>query len=199
MPLNGPMTQTTDSYASVNGVRMWYDVHGEGAPLVLLHGGLSDIRDFNGNLGSLDRHFRVYLPDRRGHGHTADVDGPITAELMAADLVEFLEQVVGGRARLAGFSAGAAVALTRHRRRPAGDPSRYVAPAAVREAGPVHGDHHRLPDDRSRTNPDADPTRGKQHLKAAEPPGGNMSVPFKLGASDFCERCRHGFGVSASQ
>lgn len=111
MSLNGVMTLTTGSYSSVNGARMWYDVHGDGTPLVLLHGGLSDSRDFDGFLDSLAGHFRVYRTDRRGHGRTADVDGPITAQVMADDLIAFLDRVVGEPARLIGYSAGAVVAL----------------------------------------------------------------------------------------
>lgn len=98
-------------HAEVNGVRMWYDECGDGEPLVLLHGGLTDTRDFTGNLDTLAGHFRLFLPERRGHGHTADAAGPITIELMAQDMVAFLDQVVGGPARLAGYSAGATVAL----------------------------------------------------------------------------------------
>ncbi|MGI5268794.1 alpha/beta fold hydrolase [Nonomuraea sp. CA-218870] len=98
-------------YAEIDGVRMWYDERGEGEPVVLLHGGFSDSRDFDGNLGGLAGRFRVLLPERRGHGHTADVPGPITAEVMARDTIAFLDQVVRGPARLVGFSAGATVAL----------------------------------------------------------------------------------------
>lgn len=105
-------------YAEVNGVSMWYDDRGEGDPVVLLHGGLSDSRDFNGNLDALAARFRLFLPERRGHGHTADVPGPLTLELMAQDTVAFLETVVGGPAHLVGYSAGAIVALRVARDRP---------------------------------------------------------------------------------
>ncbi|GAA4529971.1 alpha/beta fold hydrolase [Nonomuraea ferruginea] len=105
-------------YVAVNGVRTWYDERGEGEPLVLLHGGFSDSRDFHGNLGALAGRFRVLLPERRGHGHTADVPGPITVELMAQDTIAFLDEVVGGPVRLVGYSAGATVALWVAVRRP---------------------------------------------------------------------------------
>jgi pimeloyl-ACP methyl ester carboxylesterase len=98
-------------YAEVNGVPVWYDERGEGDPLALLHGGLTDSRDFTGNLATLSNRFRLYLPERRGHGHTADVPGPLTLELMAQDTIAFLDKVVGGRAHLVGYSAGATVAL----------------------------------------------------------------------------------------
>jgi pimeloyl-ACP methyl ester carboxylesterase len=90
---------------------MWYDERGTGEPLVLLHGGLTDSRCFTGNLDRLADRFRLLVPERRGHGHTADVPGPITRELMAQDTIGFVEKVVGGPVRLAGYSAGAAVAL----------------------------------------------------------------------------------------
>src|SRR4051794_35015115 len=106
------------AHVDLNGVRTWYDERGEGEPLVLLHGGLTDSRDFTGNLDALAERFRVLLPERRGHGHTPDVPGPITAELMARDTVAFLEQVVGGAAYLVGYSAGATVALWTAARRP---------------------------------------------------------------------------------
>lgn len=99
------------NYVEVNGVRTWYDERGDGDPVVLLHGGLTDTRDFAGNLGTLATRFRLYLPERRGHGHTADVEGPITLELMAQDTAAFLDKIVGGSAHLVGYSAGAAVAL----------------------------------------------------------------------------------------
>ena len=95
------------SYVQVGGVRTWYEERGEGAPLVLLHGGMGDARDFATNIDALAAHFRVFVPERRGYGHTADVDGPITYELMAQDTIAFLDVVVGGPAHLVGHSDGA--------------------------------------------------------------------------------------------
>jgi pimeloyl-ACP methyl ester carboxylesterase len=105
-------------YVDINGVRTWYDDRGDGDPLVLLHGGLTDSRDFSGNLDALADRFRLLLPERRGHGHTADVAGPITVELMAQDTIGFLDKIAGGRAHLVGYSAGAIVALWVAVRRP---------------------------------------------------------------------------------
>ncbi|MEE6259371.1 alpha/beta fold hydrolase [Plantactinospora sonchi] len=109
---------TMADYLDVNGVHMWFDERGAGEPLVLLHGGLTDSRCFTGNLDRLADRFRLLLPDRRGHGHTADVPGPITIALMAEDTIGFVEKTVGGPVRLAGYSAGAAVALQVAVRRP---------------------------------------------------------------------------------
>lgn len=105
-------------YVDLKGVRTWYEERGEGDPLVLMHGGFTDSRSFDGNLACLADRFRVLLPERRGHGHTPDVEGPITLDLMAQDTVAFLEEIAGGPARLAGYSAGATVALLVALRRP---------------------------------------------------------------------------------
>jgi pimeloyl-ACP methyl ester carboxylesterase len=105
-------------YVDVNGVRTWYDERGDGDPLVLLHGGLTDSRDFSDNLAQLASRFRLLLPERRGHGHTSDVAGPITIDLMAQDTIAFVDRIVGAPVRLVGYSAGAIVALWVAVRRP---------------------------------------------------------------------------------
>jgi pimeloyl-ACP methyl ester carboxylesterase len=105
-------------YVQLGAVRTWYEERGQGEPLVLLHGGMGDAADFAANIDALAARFRVLVPERRGHGHTADVDGPITYELMAQDTIAFLEVVVGGPAHLVGHSDGANVALLVARRRP---------------------------------------------------------------------------------
>jgi pimeloyl-ACP methyl ester carboxylesterase len=105
-------------YIDVNGVHTWYDDRGDGEPLVLLHGGLTDSRDFDGNLGMLADRFRLLLPDRRGHGRTPDVPGPLSVEAMAGDTAAFIEKLAGGPVRVVGYSAGAIVALWLATRRP---------------------------------------------------------------------------------
>jgi pimeloyl-ACP methyl ester carboxylesterase len=94
-------------------VTTWYDERGTGEPLVLLHpGGVGvDARAFGPNIDALAAHFHVFTPERRGHGHTADVEGPITFEAMAQDTIAFLEAVVRGPAHVLGYSDGAVVAL----------------------------------------------------------------------------------------
>ncbi|MGD0703057.1 MAG: alpha/beta hydrolase [Trebonia sp.] len=99
------------SYLDVAGVQTWYAEHGSGDPLVLLHGGFSDASEFGGMTPALAGRFRVLTPERRGHGHTPDVTGPISYELMAADTVAFLDKLKIGRSHLVGHSDGANVAL----------------------------------------------------------------------------------------
>jgi pimeloyl-ACP methyl ester carboxylesterase len=98
------------AYAEVNHIRTWYDERGSGEPLVLLHGGFSDSRDFAGNLDTLADRFRLFLPERRAHGHTPDVDGEITNELMAEDTIAFIDEIVGEPAHVVGYSDGATLA-----------------------------------------------------------------------------------------
>jgi pimeloyl-ACP methyl ester carboxylesterase len=89
----------------------WHSVEGEGDPVVLLHGGLSDSTGWGSQTPALVQGRRVFLVDRRGHGKTPDTDAPFSYEDMAAETIEFLEQVVGGSAALVGWSDGAIVAL----------------------------------------------------------------------------------------
>ena len=83
-----------------------------------MHGGLVDARWFAPNLAPLAERFHVYTPERRGHGHTPDVPGPITYQLMADDTIAFLDTVVGEPADLVGHSDGAFVAMLVAMQRP---------------------------------------------------------------------------------
>ena len=106
------------SYVQLGDVRTWYAEHGAGNPLVLMHGGLGDARFFAPNIDALAERFHVYTPERRGHGHTPDVDGPITYQLMADDTIAFLVTIVGEPADLVGHSDGAFVAMLVAMQRP---------------------------------------------------------------------------------
>ena len=99
-------------------VATWYDVHGDGEPLLLLHSGFVDSRMFAPAMPFFVDHFRFYTVDRRGHGHTPDVEGPLTYEAMADDTIAFLEKVVREPAHLVGHSDGATVALLVALKRP---------------------------------------------------------------------------------
>jgi pimeloyl-ACP methyl ester carboxylesterase len=101
----------TGSIVAVGGQPTWYAEYGDGDPLVYLHGGFSSSRELEPVRAAYAERFRVFTPDRRGHGRTPDVAGPFTYELLAADTVAFLDEVVGGPAHLVGFSDGAITAL----------------------------------------------------------------------------------------
>lgn len=100
------------SYAQLGEVRTYYEEDGNGEALVLLHPGGADSRAWEIILPGFVEHFHVYRPDRRGHGRTPDVTGPLTYNQMALDTIAFLEEVVGGPAHLVGHSDGTPVALT---------------------------------------------------------------------------------------
>ena len=76
-----------------------------------LHGGFSDAGELDAVLPRYLEHFRVLTPERRGHGRTADPDGPFDYQILADDVIAFLETVVGGPADLVGYSDGATTAL----------------------------------------------------------------------------------------
>lgn len=100
-------------------VRQWFEVNGSGSePFVLLHPGGADSRVFGSLLPHLGDRYRVLTPDRRGHGRTPDVDGPLTYAAMADDTSALIDAEVGAPVHLLGYSDGAVVALEVARRRP---------------------------------------------------------------------------------
>lgn len=100
-------------YASVNGLRMYYELHGDGGtPLLLLHGGLFDIElQFGALIPSLSAGRRVIAADFQGHGRTNDTDRPLGTADLASDVIGLLEHLGVGNVDVFGFSVGGAVAL----------------------------------------------------------------------------------------
>jgi pimeloyl-ACP methyl ester carboxylesterase len=98
-------------YAAVNGLDVYYEIHGEGEPLVLLHGAYMNVDAMAPLLGPLASYRRVVALELQGHGRTADADRPITYEGMADDTAAVMEQLGLERADVVGFSMGAAVGL----------------------------------------------------------------------------------------
>src|SRR5258708_2126648 len=95
----------------VNGLSTYYRAYGQGDPLVLLHGGFGSGEDLEPVVRELAKHFRVIAPDRRGHGRTADVEGPITYDNMGSDTIAFMEAIQLPKAHLVGFSDGGILCL----------------------------------------------------------------------------------------
>jgi pimeloyl-ACP methyl ester carboxylesterase len=98
-------------YATVNGLKMHYEIHGAGEPLILLHGAVGGIEMLRPILPALSKGRQVIVVDLQGHGHTADIDRPLRYELMADDIAALLLQIGIKKADVAGFSLGAGVAL----------------------------------------------------------------------------------------
>lgn len=99
-------------YAEIGRLRMYYEVHGAGKPLLILHGGGSTIdTTFGAILPELASRRLVIAPEQQGHGHTGDVDRPFSFRQMADDTAMLLNQLGIDRADVLGFSNGAGVAL----------------------------------------------------------------------------------------
>jgi pimeloyl-ACP methyl ester carboxylesterase len=99
------------TYASVNGQRLYYEVHGSGRPLVLLHGGLLTIGlNFGPLLKPLAADRQVIAVELQGHGHTPDSARPMTIDALASDVTTLLDQLEVTESDLFGFSLGGLVA-----------------------------------------------------------------------------------------
>jgi len=98
-------------YAAVNGLELYYEVHGDGRPLVLIHGGLGSGEMFGPVLPAFADHHQVVLVDLQGHGRTADIDRPLDVRLMADDVAALVDHLGLGQVDLVGYSLGGGVAL----------------------------------------------------------------------------------------
>ena len=101
----------TGRYADVNGINLYYEIHGSGRPLILLHGGLGSGEMFGPTLTALAAGHRVILPDLQGHGRTADIDRPIDVSLMADDIAALIDHIKLDKPDLIGYSLGGGVAM----------------------------------------------------------------------------------------
>jgi hypothetical protein len=91
-------------YAPVNGLNIYYEIHGTGEPLLLLHGGVGGIEMFGPNLRALSQHRRVIAVDFQGHGHTGDIDRPLRSEWMADDMAALMKYLGIDKADVVGNS-----------------------------------------------------------------------------------------------
>ena len=106
-----PGTPGAGAYAEVNGINLYYETHGAGRPLVLLHGGLGSGEMFGPILPALSERHQVIAPDLQGHGRTADIDRPLDVRLMADDIAALIDHLGLDTPDVAGFSLGGGVAL----------------------------------------------------------------------------------------
>jgi pimeloyl-ACP methyl ester carboxylesterase len=103
----GPQT----GYATVNGLQMYYEIHGSGQPLVLLHGAYMTIDAMGEILPRLAANRQVIAVELQGHGRTADVDRPLTYEQLADDVAALVRHLGIERADVFGYSMGGGTAL----------------------------------------------------------------------------------------
>jgi pimeloyl-ACP methyl ester carboxylesterase len=98
-------------YAPVNGLNLYYEIHGSGAPLILLHGGVAASEVFGANLAAFAKTRQVIAVHLQGHGRTRDIDRPLRYELMADDIAALMAHLGFEQADLLGYSMGGGVAL----------------------------------------------------------------------------------------
>src|SRR5215203_7523655 len=81
------------NYAEVNGLNIYYEIHGSGQPLVLLHGAYMTIDLMGEIVPALAESRQLIAVELQGHGHTADIDRPLSYELMADDIAALIEHL----------------------------------------------------------------------------------------------------------
>ncbi len=106
-------------YAEVNGINLYYESHGSGRPLILLHGGLGSGEMFGPVLPLLAERHQVVVADLQGHGRTADIDRPLDVRLMAGDIAALIDHLGLAQPDVVGYSLGGGVALQTAARYPA--------------------------------------------------------------------------------
>src|SRR5215213_3080843 len=105
-------TKKMEGYVSVNGLKMYYEIHGVGQPLVLVHGAFSAIgTSFGALIPGLAETCQVIGLELQAHGRTADIDRPLSLETMADDVAAAIHELGFASADVLGYSMGAGVAL----------------------------------------------------------------------------------------
>ncbi|RZK66123.1 MAG: alpha/beta hydrolase [Pedobacter sp.] len=102
---------TVGKYAELNGIKLYYEIYGEGEPLLLLHGNNSSIASFENQVEILSKKYKVIALDSRGQGKSTGDSTKITYELMAKDVNEFLQQLQLKNVNILGWSDGGNIAL----------------------------------------------------------------------------------------
>ena len=106
-----PRPSPPGDYASVDGIRMYYETSGHGPALVLLHGGAGNGAQFSKQIPDFQQHFTLIVPDLCAQGRSSDRPGPLTYHAMAEDVVALLDCLHVRRADFMGWSDGGIVAL----------------------------------------------------------------------------------------
>lgn len=101
----------TTGYAPVNGLKIYYEVHGSGEPVVMLHGAFMSITAWNDWINELSKTRKVIAVEMQGHGRTADIDRDITFENLSDDVAALLDYLKIPNADIVGYSLGGGVAM----------------------------------------------------------------------------------------
>jgi pimeloyl-ACP methyl ester carboxylesterase len=105
------MQLMSSGYVEVNGIKLYHEIHGQGDPLVLIHGGLTTIGEMQGWVQPLAKTRRVIAVEMQGHGRTADTDRPMSFATMGDDIAALLNHLKIPKADLIGHSFGGAIAI----------------------------------------------------------------------------------------
>jgi pimeloyl-ACP methyl ester carboxylesterase len=99
------------THIEANGLRIYYEVHGEGEPLLLVHGGTATSQAWASHLPAFTEHFQVFTPDSRGHGRTDNPTGVLDYRMMADDVAALIKALGLQRPLVLGYSDGGQIAL----------------------------------------------------------------------------------------
>src|SRR4029453_14300589 len=124
-------------YAEGNGINLYFEIHGAGRPMILLHGGLFSGEMFGPTLAALAERHQVIVVDLQGHGRTADIDRPLDVRLMADDIAALIDHLGLEQPDLVGYSFGGWVALHTAAKYPA-KVGRLVAASANLRPDPTY-------------------------------------------------------------
>src|SRR5258708_9488509 len=98
-------------YADVNGIKLYYEIYGQGDPMVLIHGGLTTIGEMQGWVQPLAKTRQVIAVEMQGHGRTADTDQPMSFTTMGDDIAALLDHLKIPKSDLVGHSFGGPSAI----------------------------------------------------------------------------------------
>jgi pimeloyl-ACP methyl ester carboxylesterase len=110
-PLSAEAATPKGSYADVNGLRMYYEIHGRGEPLIMLHGGIMGSEGFGQNIEALAKTRQVIAVHLQGHGNTRDIDRPLRFEQLADDVAALAAKLKLKQVDVLGWSFGGGTAL----------------------------------------------------------------------------------------
>lgn len=135
----------TTGYAPVNGLKMYYEIHGEGEPVVMLHGAFMTITGWEDWINELSKTRKVIAVEMQGHGRTADIERDMSFENLADDVAALLDHLKISRADVIGYSMGGGAALQTAIRHPQKVRKAVSISAVFRDTGWVKEGRDALP------------------------------------------------------
>jgi pimeloyl-ACP methyl ester carboxylesterase len=109
--INYGQNKKAGNYASVNGIKLYYEIYGQGQPLLVLHGNGGSIENASSFYPELIKHYKVIAIDNRAQGNSGDTDEPLTYDKMASDINELLKQLHTDSVYIWGQSDGAILGI----------------------------------------------------------------------------------------